>query len=316
MRNYVTVFDQNFILQGLALYDSLVLHAGHFRLFVVAVDTTCFDLLTRLDLPHLIVLPLENYETQELRQAKKNRTHGEYCWTLASHSYSFVHQFDSSVSQITYIDTDVFLFNSPEPVFEELASSKKDILLTEHAFSEENDHSDVGSGRFCVQFMPVNCTRAGMEIISHWQKQCRKECPSKAKNGIFGDQAYLETWPERYTTSVHVFSQPGLCLAPWNAKRFLHSEAMVRHILYHFHGFRFISLKEVQAWFGYRLPDQVLPLYATYIESLEKQIERLRAIGVEKIPFLPPPERAESFLWLRRFKWRFFDKIVRILPIN
>lgn len=316
MRTYVTVFDHNFILQGLALYDSLIQHAGDFRLFVVAVDELCADWLGRLNLPGLLVLTVDECASQELLQARKNRTHKEFCWTLASHSYDFVRQAHPSVGQITYLDTDTFFFSNPEPVFDEFALSGKDILLTEHAYSEEHTWMEQKSGRFCVQFMPVNCTVEGLKIISQWQKQCRASCPGEAKDGIFGDQAYLESWPDKYAGTVHICSQPGWFLAPWNAGRFLNGKSNPLPVLYHFQSFRFLSTTKVQAWFGYRVPKRVLPFYRKYLKALNRQVERLQNIGVTEIPFSPPPPRTESLLWLRRFKWRWLDRITQTLSLN
>ena len=58
--HFVTLFDASFLPIGLALYESLVAHAGPFRLWVVAIDDAVEKHLAQLALPDLTVIPLRD----------------------------------------------------------------------------------------------------------------------------------------------------------------------------------------------------------------------------------------------------------------
>ena len=78
---FCTLFDSGYLPQGLALLRSLERHAGGMRLWVLAMDTQCRQLLSALKHPALHVLELEACETEELRLARRMRSWAEYCWT-------------------------------------------------------------------------------------------------------------------------------------------------------------------------------------------------------------------------------------------
>src|SRR3546814_15041181 len=104
--------------------------------------------------------------------------------------------------------------------------------MTDHGHSPEYDQSAT-SGQYCVQFMTFN--RHGGEHIRHWwESRCIEWCFARFEDGKFGDQKYLDDWPERFGNDVHVLGHEAWTQAPWNATRFPYSQS----ILFHFHGLR------------------------------------------------------------------------------
>ena len=87
---YCTLFDSNYLDKGLVLYDSMCEQLGDFRLYVFAFDDRCYDLLKKENLRNMIVVSLQEFETEELLKVKKERTAAEYCWTC-SPSVSYTH---------------------------------------------------------------------------------------------------------------------------------------------------------------------------------------------------------------------------------
>ena len=110
--NFITLFDHNYLPQGLALYRSLETHCDNdFKLYVLCMNDLVHDQLVMFDLENVILLKLADYETPELLEAKKDRTIGEYCWTLSSHTFAFAKRHNPDLEEITYVDTDIFFFD-------------------------------------------------------------------------------------------------------------------------------------------------------------------------------------------------------------
>ena len=78
----VTLFDESFLPQGLAMLSSLQAHLNDFTLTVLCLDHQSYDYLTHISLSNLNLILLSNYETPELLSVKQQRTLTEYYWTL------------------------------------------------------------------------------------------------------------------------------------------------------------------------------------------------------------------------------------------
>ena len=235
MEHFVTLFNSLFLPQGLALHRSMERHVREYVLWILCVDDETYDVLKRLALPNVRLLKLSDLETPELLAVKPDRTVAEYCWTLTPFAPRFVFEADSTVQRVTYIDADLWFRKHPKPIFDELDASGKQVLITDHAYAPEHDQSAT-SGQFCVQFMTF--TRdSGETVRNWWAERCIEWCFARVEDGKFGDQKYLDDWPDRFGPLVHVLQDKERALAPWNAMRFPYGNA----VFYHFHGLRIIS---------------------------------------------------------------------------
>ena len=269
MEHYVTLFDSNFLPQGLALIESLERHAGEYRLWVLCLDDRARDVLDGLGKSNLRTIPLAEVETPELLAMKPDRSLAEYCWTLTPFTPRLVFDRDASVMRVTYLDADLFLLKNPRPIFEEFEESGKSVLITEHAYDAEYDQS-AKYGHFCVQFMTF--VRGKSEIVREWwEDRCLEWCFARPEDGKFGDQKYVDDWPERFPTNVHVLRQEDAIQAPWNARRFPYSKA----IAWHFHGLR-IQGSRVRWHSGYEIPRiSEIMIYRPYVDLLSRKIRSL-----------------------------------------
>ncbi len=118
----------------------------------------------------------------------------------------------------------MWLVADPTPIFAELDASGAAVLITEHAYSPEFEQS-LSYGIYCVQFMPF-LRDGSADIRRWWQDRVIEWCYARAEDGKFGDQKYLDDWPERFGEAVHVLSQPQWTQAPWNATRFAAADAV------------------------------------------------------------------------------------------
>src|SRR5436305_15288172 len=81
MLNFCTLFNSNYLARGLVMYDSLIKNCKSFHLFVFAFDDNTFQYLKKLNLKHLTVISLAEFEDSERLRVKPGRTAAEYCWT-------------------------------------------------------------------------------------------------------------------------------------------------------------------------------------------------------------------------------------------
>lgn len=293
---YITLFDGGFLPHGLALHRSLERHAGHYRLWVIAMDELAGTALRRLELPNVEVLDLAEVENDRLRGVRADRTVGEYCWTLTPFTPEIALTHDPEADRATYLDADLWFVRSPAPLFAELERADRAVLITDHAYTPEYDQSGL-SGRFCVQFMPF--VRDRSDTVAHWwQDRVIEWCYARFEDGRFGDQKYLDDWPERFPDSVHVLGDMAATQAPWNAGRFNPADA----VLFHFHELRTMAPNRVRLG-HYRIPAPTLDLvYRPYLADLGGALDDLASVGIHppvQRPGRGPYREAKDWLALR-----------------
>lgn len=301
MENYVTLFDSFFLPQGLALYLSMRRELKSFTLWVICVDSQVFSVLDGMALPHVKLISLASVETAELLGVKPGRSVGEYCWTLTPFAPKFVFDADDNVSRVTYLDADLWFRQDPSGAFDEFERSGKTVLITDHLYAPQHDHSET-NGKFCVQFMTFS--RGTSEPVRKWwEEKCIEWCYARFEAGRFGDQKYLDDWPVRFNASVHVLSEALPVLAPWNATRFPYNQAFAVH----FHGVRLLDRGRVLIADNYEIPEVTFKqVYSKYFRDIAESIALLGAAGFEV-----KPQAKRLGLWsrminrLRRVYWIF-----------
>lgn len=248
MNNFCTLFDSNFLVYGLALYESLKKHCKDFHLYVFAFDDECFATLVQLQLSNITVISLAEFEDPQLLEIKPSRTRGEYCWTCSSSTILYCLK-KYNLSICTYLDADLFFYNDPSILIEEIKDN--DVLITEHRYTPKYDQS-AKSGVYCVQFMTFRNTENGLRILNWWRDACIEWCYNRFEDGKFGDQKYLDDWTTRFK-KVHVLQHLGGGVAPWNIQQYrligerkyidMNRKTPFDMIFFHFHDVKINSNK-------------------------------------------------------------------------
>jgi hypothetical protein len=220
MSNFCTLFDSFYLSRGLALYDSLMEHSSGFHLYIFAFDDLSYKILKDLSLKHVTLIPLSDFETGELLEVKNSRSKAEYCWTCTpSVIYHVISNFN--ISECTYLDADLFFYSDPSVLIAELDAKKKNVLITAHRYSFlPRLYEEKRAGIFCVQFMTFRNEESSLKVLDKWRNQCIEWCFARHEDGKFGDQKYLDKWPELYG-NVHILEHPGGGIAPWNMTDYL-----------------------------------------------------------------------------------------------
>ncbi|HEY3308690.1 MAG TPA: hypothetical protein VGJ93_09570 [Desulfuromonadaceae bacterium] len=278
MNHFCTLFDSNFFSRGLAMYRSLAAVHDYFTLYVFCFDDRVHRLLSEMHLPGVVPISLGEFETQELLAVKASRSKAEYCWTCTPHVIR--HVLDNyRILQVTYLDADLFFFASPSLLLQEFEQSGGSVLITGHRFAARYMKAVV-HGIYCVQFMTFKNDERGMEVLSWWQERCLEWCYARVEEGKFGDQKYLDDWPERFE-GIHILQHEGGGLAPWNIIDYKLSReqngliasnvnrgALCRAVFYHFHNLRFNNGGYLDLGYYMLTADARGLLYKPYLKSL------------------------------------------------
>jgi hypothetical protein len=118
----------------------------------------------------------------------------------------------TDADRVTYIDGDLYFFTSPRPVIDSFGEAS--VAITPHRFSIEF-RDFVVYGRFNVAWITYRrCTEA-LDCLNAYKADCTAWCYDRVEDGKFGDQKYLDTWPDRYP-SLRIIEHKGFNLAIWN----------------------------------------------------------------------------------------------------
>jgi hypothetical protein len=241
---FATLFDVHYLPRGLVLYNSLRRVCPDFRLRVLCMDGATKAVLDALGLPSLEAISLDELEAhdQELALVKRTRTRVEYCWTAASAFCLYCLEREPGLRVITYLDADLVFYDDPAAIFAELGDGS--VLLTEHRYARRWQWLERDSGRFNVQLVTFRRDARALAALRWWRARCLEWCHDRVEDGRFGDQRYLDDWPERFD-GVRVVRHPGAGLGPWSSGRFalelrdgrvlVDGQPLLFH---HFHGLR------------------------------------------------------------------------------
>jgi len=288
VNNFCTLFDSVYLSRGLTMYDSLRQHTSDFHLYFFAFDELCYDILVSLNLENATVISLKMLENDDLLEAKKTRSRAEYCWTCTSSTIEYVLT-NFNVSSCTYVDADLFFYRSPHVLIEELNNGKS-VLITEHRYSLlAHYYEEKRAGRFCVQFITFTNEKESTIILREWKNQCLDWCYNRYEDGKFGDQKYLDVWPDKYQ-NVKILSHLGGGVAPWNINKYKIEETggnlfvtdkssnqKFDLIFYHFHFVRFFEKGHIDIGWNYISKSVKMMIYHPYILKLAETEKMLSA---------------------------------------
>ncbi|MCS7039631.1 MAG: hypothetical protein NZP34_08510 [Caldilineales bacterium] len=258
---FCTYFDRHYLTRGLALYESLRRHCARpFTLWILCFDDETYAVLSRLNLPSVRLIAQAEFEAGDdaLAAVKTARSRVEYYWTCTPSLPLYVLAHNPEVNLITYLDADLYFYGDPAPIYDELSDGS--ILIVEHRYAPEYVSLAATSGIYNVGWMSFRRDVRGLACLSWWRERCLEWCYAHYEDGKFGDQKYLDDWPQRFA-GVVVLQHKGAGLAPWNLSQYRLTWCNGRLavdgqplIFFHFHNFRCVHERAVEPTGGYELP--------------------------------------------------------------
>jgi hypothetical protein len=274
-----TLFDSSFLLQGLALIESVNNHSScHVWWTVLALDKFTVETLKLLNVKDLEVIFIDDFEDHQLLSLRSTRPWNEFCWTSAACLLNFCLSASKLGQRVVYIDADCYFFGDLGKLLAPL-SAGYEIAIHEHRFSIDRLMWLNKSGRFNVGLIAGNNNGDFIVCIARWRDQVLERCDVNHLEGRCGDQTYLNEWPNLYS-SLYILEGSGVGLAPWNIKNYkistkshtieVNSEPLY---FYHFSALRFIYFSKFLTLFipadGYlKMERKELVIYRYYLKHL------------------------------------------------
>ena len=313
-RHFCTYFDHRYLPLGLALHGSLRRVCGDFTLWVLALDEEAAAFLDEAALPSLRVVRLSDLEAfdPQLKEVEKDRSRVEYYFTCSPCLPRYLMEVEG-VDEVTYLDSDLWFFASPERVFDEMGDGA--VAIVPHRFSEAAARSHARFGLYNVGWLTFRNNADGRACLEWWRGMCIDWCYDRAEPTRYADQKYLDYFESRFP-GVRVIANPGANLAPWNVAR----HAVVQDssgvsvdgeplVFFHFQGLRRMSRSTYDsnlASYGARLtPALRHGVFEPYLYALG-QAEAFVAARLPAAVDAQNIRRAELGLWRRRASraWR------------
>ena len=241
--HFCTYFDHRYLTRGMALAASLHTHCSAAVLWVLCLTPDCHAAMTRLALPGVRLLSMEDFENRHPRLAavKAQRQPLEYYYTCTPFLPAHVLRENPGIASVTYLDADMFFFDTPEPVLR--ATEEASIVLSPHRFPPSRKGCE-RFGVFNVGWIGLRNDEDALAMLDWWATQCVEWCEEHVEPNRYADQKYLDEVPNRFC-NVHLLDNPGVNAAIWNlgnltAETFngrvrLSGEPLV---CFHFHYFR------------------------------------------------------------------------------
>ena len=302
-RYYCTYFDANYLSRGVALIRSLILHETcPWTLYVVCLDEITRVVLEKLAFKEVRCIALHQLEKGDkaLLNAKSNRSTTEYYWTLTPTILQRIFEWMPNIESLTYLDSDLFFFSTPQPIFDEFGNYS--VLIHEHRFPQRLKPMEAQSGKYNVGLLCFRNDPKGRRVINWWRDKCNEWCYARVEAGKYGDQAYLNTWIDDFE-GVGALQHLGAGLAPWNYEQYSivpspfgsKEPASVNRLpvlFFHFHGFQmpcqniYVPIKKGTV---YGLSQNILlGCYFPYIRHLHETLQQISQHYPCRYEFLPP----------------------------
>lgn len=297
MMNFCTLFDSYYLDKGIALYRSLERVSEDFMLYIFCFDDKSFEVLKAQNMKYAVILhhsDIEN-ETGKLLELKKERSKAEYCWTCTPVIIEYVLK-HFEVESCTYIDADLYFFEDPRLLFDEIKQAGADIVITGHRFgnSLKDKRYLKRSGKYCVEFNYFNRSEHAKEALNWWRERCFEWCYHLYEPERMGDQKYLEKFPVLFK-GVHELKHLGGGTAPWNLAQYELKQAEGRHIVlkekksgkefplvfYHFQNIRYLSESKVNVNSCTHSKPLKNAVYLPYLRETETVRGELKKIGID-----------------------------------
>jgi len=293
-RVYCTYFDHNYLSRGLALYHSLRLHAPGSRLWVLCLDEACHGTLAALDLPDLLAVRLADFEAAdpEVAATRADRSTIEYYFTCSPAWMLFVLEREADAEWVSYLDGDLFFYDSPEMIYGELKDAS--VAIIPHRYTAQLARLRK-FGTYNVGWVGARNNPDGLAVIKWWRAKCIEWCHDYVDGDRFADQGYLNSFPR--FSGVKVIENIGANLAPWNIGNYridfrggrVMVDAVHPLIFFHFQGLRkglgwfvFNSHRAYRAPFSGTVRAHIYKAYVDELLAVEKTVDPILQLSEAK----------------------------------
>jgi hypothetical protein len=333
MRHYCTLFDVNYLPNFLALYHSLVKQDKGMKIYAFCMDNQSFDYLTNY--PDTLEGNIKCISLDELTlkypvlsKIKKERSIVEFYFTCSSFITMYVIQDELFATHVTYLDADLFFFDTPEKIFHELGNASVGIIA--HKFYGRGNRY-LKYGIYNVGWVSFKNDEQGRACLKSWKENCEEWCFDyyDVQNERFGDQKYLDSWQKDFK-EVKVLQQKGANVAPWNVgqyniivaengKLYIDEYPLV---FYHFASFKKVKqdVYTTNLSLYFSRPSNILKekIYKTYLDQISnyavlinKNIDQVGVMNKNRVAVQQSIRQKLNKFFTSIIRWYFNDYIYK-----
>lgn len=277
--NICTYFDFNFLPRGLALYNSIKRYHSNFKLYVLAFDNETYSYLKNLGDERMIPISFEIYNSYFNTSIDRFADKKQYYFTATPNICIFVFEKYPLVDILLYLDADVYLYNSLEPLYLEFGDNS--IGICPHRLHPIVRKFSKNHGIFNVGVNLFRNSETGIKCLYDWKLDCENWYKGKPGYQLeyFSDQIFLDDWPKKYP-KVKIIQNIGVDVAPWNAVNYSFSKEQNVYfvndsplIIYHFSALKKIDCNK---WncnsiiYLTSIKNILLEIYKEYIDEIEQ----------------------------------------------
>ncbi len=297
MKHFCTSLDQGDLPGALALHRSLTTHAGEFELVILCMDAVVAGALQIRALPHTRLVPLAELTGAfpALAPARVDRTEAEFQLTCVPWLFRHLLPRIPAGELLTFLAGDLYFFSSPQPIYDEIGAAS--VALSPFRYAAA--HAALARfGKFNNGWLALRHDATGLACAADWAEKCATWCFALLEPARYGNQKYLEAWPEKFPGTV-ALNHPGANLAPWNVAN-VHLMAAAPGplvdgrplVFYHFHFLRHLVSQLYDPGlfrFGVTPTRELRELvYLPYLRELA------RFASASDEPDIVPPARADD----------------------
>ena len=189
MKNICTLSDVNYLLYGITLYESLLSTTENFVLHYLCLDSQTYNSLIRLECESLKLYNVDDFtDSDKSLQSLKDSEYKYFCWSLASYFTNYL--LKSGVDDITYIDSDIYMYKSLDVIHSEIGN--RDVGIFRHRQFPLDTIKD--EGFYNVGLIYFKNSDLGNSVSDWWTDAViNKKYPHYA---TCGDQKYLDHFPK------------------------------------------------------------------------------------------------------------------------
>ncbi|MBS5949005.1 MAG: hypothetical protein KIC47_01600 [Clostridium sp.] len=280
------ILSESNLFKLIPMYVSLENCCSDFKLCILCMNDSVYNILNKIGFKNIILVQLKDIEenNHDLLIAKSNRIFHEYCWTLKPiFLYYVINKYDDA-KYYAHVDADLFFYSNLDYIFNE--NSEASIFLIDHRNSDEFKHYYELSGLYNTGFVGFKNNDEARVAVKLWGDRCLKKCTVEydTVNKTFGDQRYVEDWPNIFQ-NVHIVNSIGANAALWNIKNYkAYKKNNIVYLdespllFYHFSGIIILGEREFDLCPYYHIEDENLInyIYDPYIRWLSESIKNVK----------------------------------------
>lgn len=165
------------------------------------------------------VLPLDVLAIDNIEQLAFKYNLTEFC--TAVKPYYFTYLFNKGIEKAIYLDPDVCVFSSLDPIFNEL--NDHSIVVTPHFITPEINYTGTITeslllhvGVFNCGFIAAKASERGTHFIKWWEKRLYDMAYQDKVEALHTDQKWVDLLPAFYGNELYISNDVGRNMAFWN----------------------------------------------------------------------------------------------------